>query len=1149
MPTTALSLPDIINQLQTQWGGDSEGTKRDWQSSSVSYNIINLTPMPGSIVPELVGGTTMSADQIKFATEAFELWDDLIAISLDPTTSTTPNISLAYSSTTTNGGLYTSPNVFPLLGGHYAIISENIWMNSMNASMAPGAITYGAYGFEVFLHEIGHALGLSHPGSYDASDPVAPTYATNAEYLQDTRKYTVMSYFQPDTVDASVTRIGVDGNYANVSTPMLHDILAIQAKYGADYTTRATDTTYGFHSTADRDVYNFNLNPDPVMAIWDGGGIDTLDCSGFGADQSIDLIAGHYSNVGGMTYNIAIAYNCVIENAVGGSGNDVLQGNVANNMMDGGKGSDTFAGGGGNDTLTGSADDDFIYGNNGDDLLIGGAGADLMYGGDGYDTVAYLATAGEIVTITSTGAPKLGLWEVTGPKQSTGDSLATIEGFQFGNGNDMVTLVNAPGSRVVTINGSGGNDTIIGSGGPEVMIGGSGTDLFTPLRGVFTVFGGKVGLLGDWVESVADHDTLEIDRHKDASGYTFLLTGVQTVGSWIGSDGSTARGIARIDFTGTNFLDQVTGGLWNDNLVGGGGDDVFHGRDGNDELYGGDGNDILFAEDGNDVLDGGDGADSIYGGIGNDIIRGGLGVDLIYGGEGNDKIDAGGGGDPASFGDKGNDTLTGTDDIEQLYGGDDNDRLIGNGGNDSLFGGLGNDQIFGGSGDDFVDPGLGVERLDGGLGINRLNMDRSTTSQGVSFFLNGPVGSDGSSATNFDWMIYKGGTGNDTVVGSDGNDVLYGGFSADVLDGQNGADFIDGGFGDDVLSGGLGMDTLFGGDGNDRLETGGGGDLAIYGGAGNDTLNGSADAESLYGGNDDDRLVGGGSNDTLMGGSGNDAIYGGAGDDYVDPGTGVETLDGGNGLNFLNIDRSATVLGVSFFLNGGVGSDGTTAINFDHMTYTAGSGSDSVVGGANDDLLRGNAGDDTLDGLGGVDFLEGGIGNDVLRGGAGSDQIFGGDGNDRIETGGGGDTQIYGAAGDDTVIGSADAESLFGGGDLDFLMGMAGDDSLFGGSGDDTLSAGTGVNYMDGGTENDVFVFVKQASTDTIAGFDADPAGGQDRLDVSAFNFGNFAGMLAAGVTIVADVTNTVINFGDGAPVLTLTQTAPASIGGADFMF
>ena len=111
----------------------------------------------------------------------------------------------------------------------------------------------------------------------------------------------------------------------------------------------------------------------PALTIYDSGGNDTLDCSGYSSAQTIDLHAGRFSSVGGLVHNIGIAINAIIENAIGGSGNDTL---IANDL------GCTLSGGGGNDTLIGGA---------GNDRLIGGTGVDTMTGGGGADTFVFAA--------------------------------------------------------------------------------------------------------------------------------------------------------------------------------------------------------------------------------------------------------------------------------------------------------------------------------------------------------------------------------------------------------------------------------------------------------------------------------------------------------------------------------------------------------------------------------------------------------------------------------------------------------------------------------------------------------------------------------------------------------------------------------------
>src|SRR5262249_12841105 len=111
------------------------------------------------------------------------------------------------------------------------------------------------------------------------------------------------------------------------------------------------------------------VNKTPILTIWDAGGRDTLDVSGFSQNQKIDLTPGHFSSVGSLVDNVAIAYGCTIENAIGGAGNDTITGNDADNVLFGGAGNDTLSGGKGNDTLVGAA---------GNDTLTGGAGNDTF---------------------------------------------------------------------------------------------------------------------------------------------------------------------------------------------------------------------------------------------------------------------------------------------------------------------------------------------------------------------------------------------------------------------------------------------------------------------------------------------------------------------------------------------------------------------------------------------------------------------------------------------------------------------------------------------------------------------------------------------------------------------------------------------------
>ncbi|MHA6958460.1 M10 family metallopeptidase C-terminal domain-containing protein [Proteus mirabilis] len=244
----------------------------------------------------------------------------------------------------------------------------------------------GSFVYHTFIHELGHSLGLFHIWEYILNEK---------HKVLDSLKYSVMSYKCPDIKDADF-----GGLYP--MTFMLVDILLLQYIYGPNMTTRLENNTYGFHSNTGRAAYSLKSIEDKLVScIWDSGGIDTLDFSLYTVNQVINLNEGCFSDIGGLRSNISIAYKTIIENAIGGKGDDTLIGNPFDNNLRGGDGNDLFYGGAGNDLLYGGSGNDVIYGelgndvlfgDDGDDMLIDYYGANMLDGGKGNDRICAAST-------------------------------------------------------------------------------------------------------------------------------------------------------------------------------------------------------------------------------------------------------------------------------------------------------------------------------------------------------------------------------------------------------------------------------------------------------------------------------------------------------------------------------------------------------------------------------------------------------------------------------------------------------------------------------------------------------------------------------------------------------------------------------------
>lgn len=169
----------------------------------------------------------------------------------------------------------------------------DIWIN--DPSNWAESLDYLSYGIANMAHEFGHVIGLKHPGDYNAGGGRDLEYDLDAAYIEDNHQYSIMSYFSGAETGANLP--------GHSSTPRMDDIASVQLKYGANMTTRTGDTVYGFNNTADKDWFAASKNGiarSVNFCVWDAGGTDTFDFSGYYQDQVIKLAAESFSSVGGV---------------------------------------------------------------------------------------------------------------------------------------------------------------------------------------------------------------------------------------------------------------------------------------------------------------------------------------------------------------------------------------------------------------------------------------------------------------------------------------------------------------------------------------------------------------------------------------------------------------------------------------------------------------------------------------------------------------------------------------------------------------------------------------------------------------------------------------------------------------------------------